>query len=211
VYVYLTIILVLEYLDLNLGSTTAYLYCKIGAPEVDQGLTSNTSNTFISVLECIDLNLGSTRTLYYCTSNTNITCVLYIYPTRLGTSKILSHKYLPSKNSKDYTTAPHRVVSYPKLIKLGPTGSSTKRCVAVKKSKYTKNQKFPKNSQKIKNFKKFKLITKMTARALVITFKCNNFFPIKIGQEKMEIFTKLFDINLEISKWQCLKLPSERR
>jgi hypothetical protein len=127
------------------------------------------------------------------------------------TSKILSYKYLPSKNFTDYTTARHRVVSYPKPIKLGSTGSSSKRCGAVKKFKYTKNSKSPKNSQKIKIFKKFKLITKMTARALVITFKCNNFFPIKIGQEKMEIFTKLFDINLEISKWQCLKLPSERR
>jgi hypothetical protein len=39
----------------------------------------------------------------------------------------------------------------------------------------------------------------MTARALVITFKCNNFFPIKIGQEKTDFFTKLFDINLEMA------------
>jgi hypothetical protein len=101
------------------------------------------------------------------------------------------HKYLPSKNFTDYTTALHRVVFHaPKLIKLGSKGSSTKRCGAVKKFKYTKKSKFPKKSQKIKIFKKFKTITKMTARALVITFKCNNFFPIKIGQEKMEIFTK---------------------
>jgi hypothetical protein len=42
----------------------------------------------------------------------------------------------------------------------------------------------------------------MTARALVITFKCNNFFPIKIGQEKIEIFTKLFDINLEMAMFK---------
>jgi hypothetical protein len=174
VYVYLTVILVLKCLDLNLGSTTAYLYCKIGVPEVDQGLTSNT----------------------------NITCVPYAYPTRLGTSKTLSYEYLAFKNLTDYTTALHRVVSYPKLIKLGPTGSSTKRCGAVKKSKYIKNPKFKNNSQKIKIFKNFKLITNMTARALAITFKCNNFFPIKIGQEKIEIFTKLFDINLKMAMFK---------
>jgi hypothetical protein len=51
------------------------------------------------------------------------------------------------------------VVSYPKLIKLGSTGSSTKRCGAVKKFKYTKNSKFQNNFQKIKFFKNFKLIT----------------------------------------------------
>jgi hypothetical protein len=192
VYVYLTVILVLKCLDLNLGSTIAYLYCKIGVPEVDQGLTSNT----------------------------NITCVPYAYPTRLGTSKILSYEYLASKNLTnyttallsyeylafknltDYTTAPHRVVSYPKPIKLGPTGSSTKRCGVVKKSKYIKNPKFKNNFQKIKKFKIFKSITNMTARALVIIFKCNNFFPIKIGQEKSEIFTKLFDINLEMAMFK---------
>jgi hypothetical protein len=94
------------------------------------------------------------------------------------------------------------VVSYPKLIKLGSTGSSTKRCGAVKKFKYIKNPKFKNNSQKIKNFQKFKLITKTTARAPVITFKCNNFFPIKIGQEKIEIFTKLFDINLKMAMFK---------
>jgi hypothetical protein len=42
----------------------------------------------------------------------------------------------------------------------------------------------------------------MTARALVITFKCNNFFPIKFGQEKTEFFTKLFDINLEMAMFK---------
>jgi hypothetical protein len=39
----------------------------------------------------------------------------------------------------------------------------------------------------------------MTARALVITFKCNNFFPIKIGQEKFQLFPKNFDIILKMS------------
>jgi hypothetical protein len=42
----------------------------------------------------------------------------------------------------------------------------------------------------------------MTARALVITFKCNNFFPIKIGQEKIKIFTKLFDQNLKMAMFK---------
>jgi hypothetical protein len=94
------------------------------------------------------------------------------------------------------------VVSYPKLIKLGSTGSSTKRCGVVKKSKYIKNRKLKNNFQKIKIFKIFKSITDMTARALVIIFICNNFFPIKIGQEKIEIFTKLFDLNLKMAMFK---------
>jgi hypothetical protein len=92
--------------------------------------------------EYLDLDPGVVNGL---TSNTK----------SVKTSKILSYKYLPSKNFTDYTTALHRVVSYPKLIKLGSTGSSTKRCGAVKKFKYTKNSKFPKNSQKIKKKIKF--------------------------------------------------------
>jgi hypothetical protein len=171
VYVYLTIILVLECLDLNLGSTIAYLYCNLGAHEY------------------LDLDPGVVNGL---TSNTK----------SVKTSKSLSYKYLPSKNFTDYTTALHRVVSYPKPIKLGPTGSSTKRCGAVKKSKSTKNPKFKNNFQKINFFKIFKSITNTTARALAITFKCNNFFPIKIGQEKIEIFTKLFDLNLKMAMFK---------
>jgi hypothetical protein len=171
---------------------------------VDTKKVRNTWAVFKSFVLCtiIYLNLGSTRTLYYCTSNTNITCVPHAYPTHLGTSKILSYEYLAFKNLTDYTTALHRVVSYPKPIKLGPTGSSTKRCGAVKKSKYIKNPKFKNNFQKIKIFKNFKSITNMTARALAITFKCNNFLPIKIGQEKIEIFTKLFDINLKMAMFK---------
>jgi hypothetical protein len=118
------------------------------------------------------------------------------------TTALLTYKYLDFKNFKDYTTAPHRMVSYPKPIKLGPTGSSTKRCGVVKKSKHIKSPKFKNNFQKIKNFKIFKSITNMTARALVITFKCNNFFPIKIGQEKIKFFTKLFDKNFKMAMFK---------
>jgi hypothetical protein len=142
----------------------------------------------LDLKQCLDLNPGLDSGL---TSNTKV-----IY------SNDLKNKYLPSKNFIDYTTALHRVVSYPKLIKLGSTGSSTKRWGAVKKFKHAKNSKFQNKIQKIKNLKNIKLITKVTARALVITFKCNNFFPIKIGQEKIEIFTKLFDINLEMAMFK---------
>jgi hypothetical protein len=87
-------------------------------------------------------------------------------------------------------------------FKLGPTGSSTKRCGVVKQSKHITKSKFENKFQKIKNFKNYKSITNMTARALVIIFKCNNFFPIKIGQEKIEIFTKLFDLNLKMAMFK---------
>jgi hypothetical protein len=138
---------------------------------------------------CTDLNPGLDSGL---TSNTKVK--LY--------SQDLKNKYLPSKYFTDYTTALHRMVSYPKLIKLGSTGSSTRRCGAAKKFKYTKNSKYQNNFQKIKILKFFKSITKLTARALVITLKCNNFFPIKIGQGKLKFFTKLFDINLEMAMFK---------
>jgi hypothetical protein len=94
------------------------------------------------------------------------------------------------------------VVSYPKPIKLGPTGSSTKRCGVVKQPKHITKSKFENNFQKIKFFKNYKSITNMTARALVIIFKCNNFFPIKIGQEKIKIFTKLFVQNFKMAMFK---------
>jgi hypothetical protein len=139
---------------------------------------------YYTYIQYLDLNLGFTTSLYY--------------------SKYLvgNNYYIVGKNKRDSTTALHRVVSYPKLIKLGSTGSSTKRWGAVKKFKHAKNSKFQNKIQKIKFLKNIKLITKTTARALVITFKCNNFFPIKIGQEKIEIFTKLFDINLKMAMFK---------
>jgi hypothetical protein len=139
---------------------------------------------YYTYIQYLDLNLGFTTSLYY--------------------SKYLvgNNYYIVGKNKRDSTTALHRVVSYPKLIKLGSTGSSTKRCGVVKKSKYIKNRKLKNNFQKIKFFKIFKSITDMTARALVIIFICNNFFPIKIGQEKIEIFTKLFDLNLKMAMFK---------
>jgi hypothetical protein len=138
---------------------------------------------YYTYIQYLDLNLGFTTSLY---------------------SKYLvgNNYYIVGKNKRDSTTALHRVVSYPKLIKLGSTGSSTKRCGVVKKSKYIKNRKLKNNFQKIKIFKIFKSITDMTARALVIIFICNNFFPIKIGQEKIEIFTKLFDLNLKMAMFK---------
>jgi hypothetical protein len=138
---------------------------------------------YYTYIQYLDLNLGFTTSLY---------------------SKYLvgNNYYIVGKNKRDSTTALHRVVSYPKLIKLGSTGSSTKRCGVVKKSKYIKNRKLKNNFQKIKFFKIFKSITDMTARALVIIFICNNFFPIKIGQEKIEIFTKLFDLNLKMAMFK---------
>jgi hypothetical protein len=143
--VYLTFILVLECLDLNLGSTSAYLYCKIGVLVVDPGLTSNTNNTFTLVLECLDLNLGSTTTYYYCKlgvhvvdyglkSNTNntSTCVPYAYLTCLGT--------YPAYLYHEYTTFLLSLVFHaPKPIKLGPKGSSTKSRGSVKHSQKSKN------------------------------------------------------------------------
>jgi hypothetical protein len=138
---------------------------------------------YYTYIQYLDLNLGFTTSLY---------------------SKYLvgNNYYIVGKNTRDSTTALHRVVSYPKLIKLGSTGSSTKRWGAVKKFKHVKNLKFQNKIQKIKFLKNIKSITKTTARALVITFKCNNFFPIKIGQEKIEIFTKIFDINLEMAMFK---------
>jgi hypothetical protein len=121
-------------------------------PGLDCGFTSNTrlknSNSYrvyclgaLDLKQCLDLNPGLDSGLM---SNTKV-----IY------SKDLKNKYLPSKNFTDYTTALQRVVPYPKLIKLGSTGSSTKRCGAVKKFKYTKNSKFQNNFQKIKKFQNF--------------------------------------------------------
>jgi hypothetical protein len=196
--VYLIIILVLECLDLNLGSTIAYLYCNLGAheyldldPGVVNGFTSNTKSVKMS------------KSLFY----------KYLASKNLAnfTTALLSHEYLAFKNPTDYTTALHRVVSYPKPIKLGPTGSSTKRCGVVKKSKYIKNRKLKNNFQKIKIFKNSKSITDMTARALVIILKCNNFFPIKIGQEKIKFFTKFFDLNLKMAMFKTAIRSSIRR
>jgi hypothetical protein len=185
--------------DNTMDETDDLKQCPDLNPGLDCGLTSNTrlknSNSYrvyclgaLDLKQCLDLNPGLDSGL---TSNTKV-----IY------SKDLKNKYLPSKNFTDYTTALHRVVSYPKLIKLGSTGSSTKRWGAVKKFKHAKNSKFQNKIQKIKFLKNIKSITDMTARALVIIFKCNNFFPIKIGQEKIEIFTKLFDINLKMAMFK---------
>jgi hypothetical protein len=165
-----------KYHDLDHGCIN--LYCNLGAheyldldPVIVHGLTSNTSVknpkisqmiTFVVIVkigngvkiltilyeymtalhrEYLDLDPGVVNGL---TSNTK----------RVKTSKILSCKYLPSKSFTDYTTALHRVVSYPKLIKLGSTGSSTKRCGAVKKFNYTKKSKFTKKFSKNKKFQK---------------------------------------------------------
>jgi hypothetical protein len=133
------IILVLECLDLNLGSTITYLYCNLGAHEyldldlgVVNGLTSNTKS------------VKTSKSLSY----------KYLASKNLAnyTTALLSYEYLAFKNLPDYTTALHRVVSYPKPIKLGTTGSSTKRCGVVKQSKHIKKTKFKNNFQKIKNF-----------------------------------------------------------
>ena len=116
-------------------------------PGLDLGLTSNTKGNnsksyrvyclgALYLKQCLDLNPGLDSGL---TSNTMV-----IY------SKDLKIKYLPFKKFTDYRTAPHRVVSYPKPIKLGPTGSSTKRCGVVKQSKHITKSKFENNFQKIK-------------------------------------------------------------
>jgi hypothetical protein len=152
---YLTFIFVLKCLDLNLGSTTAYLYCKIGAHKY------------------LDLDLGVDNGL---TSNTNITstCVPYAYLTchYLGT--------YPVNFYHEYTTFFYSLVFHaPKPIKLGSKGSSTKLWGSVKHSRKSKN---PIKISKFQNFKKNKNIAKLSAIALVMTFSLKIHISNNFGQ-----------------------------
>jgi hypothetical protein len=187
-------------------------------PGLDLGLTSNTKGNIPEsyrvyclgaqdLCQCLDFNpgldLGLTSNTKSVKTSKNLS-YKYLASKNLTnyTTALLSYEYLAFKNFIDYTTTLHRVVSYPKPIKLGHTGSSTKRCGVVKQSKHITKSKFENNFQKTKFFKNYKSITNMTARALVIIFKCNNFFPIKIGQEKIKIFTKLFVPNFKMAMFK---------
>jgi hypothetical protein len=90
------------------------------------------------------------------------------------------------------------LVPYPKPIKLGPIGSSTKRWGSVKKLFRQSIIYRLKNFQKIKNFEKSKTNAKSSARAPEGAGNCQKIFSIIIAKEKLKIYQKNFVPNFKM-------------
>jgi hypothetical protein len=148
--------------------TIIYLYCYLGAHK------------------CLDLDPGIVNGLMSNTKNMS-TRVPYAYPMRLGTYPINSYH--------EYTTFLLSLVPYPKPIKLGSKGSSTKLRGAVKHFKKPKN---PKKFKNFKNFKKIKNIAKMSATALVIALSSKSYISTNFGKANKKFYRKFFHLKSKI-------------
>jgi hypothetical protein len=98
------------------------------------------------------------------------------------------------------------LVPYPKPIKLGPKGSSTKLWGSVNSSLgQAKHELFRnsiiyrlKNFQKIIIFEKSKINAKLSARAPEGAGNCHKNFPINIGKKNLKIYQKNFVPNFKM-------------
>jgi hypothetical protein len=132
-------------------------------------------------------------------------CKKYIdkisYNARQNLQNISENSLKNSFINHDITIFLLSLVPYPKPIKLGPKGSSTKLWGSVNSSlELFRNSiiyRF-KNFQKIIIFEKSKINAKLSARAPEGAGNCQKKFSITIGKEKLKIYQKNFVPNFKM-------------
>jgi hypothetical protein len=127
-----------------------------------------------------------------------------------GSFKLCCKKYIDKirydarqnlQNISDITIFLLSLVPYPKPIKLGPKGSSTKLWGYVNSSLETFRNSIIyrfKNFQKINIFEKSKINAKLSARAPEGAGNCHKNFPINIGKANLKIYQKNFAPNFKM-------------
>jgi hypothetical protein len=126
------------------------------------------------------------------------------YDARQNLQNISENSFINSFINHDITIFLLSLVPYPKPIKLGPKGSSTKQGGSVNSS--LGQAKLFRNSiiyrlkifQKIIIFEKSKINAKLSARAPEGAGNCHKKFPINIGKENLKIYQKNFVPNFKM-------------